>query len=292
MLAQILDYKRSEIARLNLSELKARAADSAAPRGFLPLDPARTARPRGAPMLIAEIKRASPSRGPLNAGLDPIRQGRIYAENGAAAISILTDEKYFLGGGADLAGLRREGLTASDGRPVSLLRKDFLIAPVQLYESRTLGADAILLIAAALEGDALQDLLALALELGLMPLVEIHTGAELDRALRLPGLRWLGVNNRNLATFEVRPQTCLELGPEIPPGIGSVAESGILHAADARAAGEAGYDAILVGEALVTAPSPAEKVRELAGLTPLISPHLVSPNRGRGGGGSEERDDH
>jgi indole-3-glycerol phosphate synthase len=265
MLAQILDHKRSETARLNPAEWKARAADSAPPRGFLPLDPKRSARPRRAPMLTAEIKRASPSRGQLNAGLDPVRLGRIYAENGAAAISILTDEKYFRGSGDDLAALRREGLASPGGSPVALLRKDFLIAPVQLYESRALGADAVLLIAAALEGGALPHLHALALELGLVPLVEVHTGAELDRALRLPELRWLGVNNRNLATFEVRPQTCLELGPEIPPGIGSVAESGIFHAADALAAGQAGYDAILVGEALVTAEDPAEKVRELAG---------------------------
>lgn len=281
MLSQILDHKRSEIARLDLAEWKARAADSAAPRGFLPLNARRCARPSGAPMLVAEIKRASPSRGQLNAGLDPIRQGRIYAENGAAAISILTDAKYFHGGGGDLVALRRVGLPSADGRPVALLRKDFLIAPVQLYESRALGADAVLLIAAALEGGALPHLLALALELGLTPLVEVHTGAEFDRALMVPELRWLGVNNRNLATFEVRPQTCLELGPEIPPEIGSVAESGILHAADARAAGRAGYDAILVGEALVTASSPAEKVRELAGRAPLLSPHLVKPNGGR-----------
>jgi indole-3-glycerol phosphate synthase len=161
--------------------------------------------------------------------------------------------------------LRRGELPSADGRPVALLRKDFLIAPVQLYESRALGADAVLLIAAALDGGGLADLHAIALELGLTSLVEVHTGAELDRALKVPELRWLGVNNRNLATFEIRPQTCLELGPEIPHAIGSVAESGIFTAADARAAGRAGYDAILVGEALVTASSPAEKVRELAG---------------------------
>ncbi len=282
MLTQILDHKRSEIARLDLAEWKARAADSAAPRGFLPLNSRRSARPSGVPMLVAEIKRASPSRGQLNAGLDPVRQGGIYAENGAAAISILTDAEYFHGSGDDLTALRREGWMAGDGRPLALLRKDFLIAPVQLYESRALGADAVLLIAAALEGGALPHLHALALELGLAPLVEVHTGAELDRVLRLPELRWLGVNNRNLHTFEVRAQTCLELGPEIPPEIGSVAESGILNAADARAAGQAGYDAILVGEALVTAPSPAEKVRELAGTPLLTSPHSKERNGGKG----------
>jgi indole-3-glycerol phosphate synthase len=288
MLAQILEHKRSEIARLSPSGWKTRAADSPAPRGFLPLDPARASRPSAAPMLIAEIKRASPSRGELNARLDPIRQAHIYAENGAAAISILTDEKFFHGSASDLAALRREGLQTPDGRPATLLRKDFLLAPVQLYQSRALGADAVLLIAAALEGGALADMHALALELGLTPLLEVHTGAELDRALNIPGLRWLGVNNRNLATFEVRPKTCLELGPEIPPAVGSVAESGIATAEDAAAAGNAGYDAILVGEALVTAEDPAAKVRELAGSHNSPPPTLPPPIPRSGIGGGEE----
>jgi indole-3-glycerol phosphate synthase len=265
MLTQILDHKRSEISRLDPGHWKSRAGDSASPRGFLPLDPKRAARPHTSPMLVAEIKRASPSRGELNAGLDPRRLARLYAENGAAAISVLTDEKFFRGSAGDLAVLREEKLRTQDGRPAPLLRKDFILAPVQLFQSRALGADAVLLIAAALEDGALMDLHAQALELGLTPLVEVHTGRELDRTLRIPALRWLGVNNRDLATFEVRVKTCLDLGPEIPPEVGSVAESGILCAADARAAGDAGYDAVLVGEALVTAKDPAAKVRELAG---------------------------
>ncbi|MBN1440927.1 MAG: indole-3-glycerol-phosphate synthase [Anaerolineales bacterium] len=280
MLSQILDHKRSEIARLDLREWKGRAADSAAPRGFLPFKTTRAARPLGAPMLVAEIKRASPSRGELNPGLDPLHQARLYAENGAAAVSILTDEKFFRGAVGDLAAVRGQALRIEDGRPLPLLRKDFLIAPVQVYQSRALGADAVLLIAAALEDGALEHLHALALELGLAPLVEIHAGRELDRALRIPELRWLGVNNRDLATFKVRTQTCLELGPEIPPAVGSVAESGIFTAADSRAAGNAGYDAILVGQALVTAKDPAAKVRELA-RAPLSSLHSAMPNGGR-----------
>jgi indole-3-glycerol phosphate synthase len=264
MLDHILDHKRQEIARLDLSDWKTRAADSPAPRKFLPLDPTRASRPRAVPMLIAEIKRASPSRGELNARLDPIRQAHIYAENGAAAISILTDEKFFRGSIDDLFALRREGLETPGGQALPLLRKDFLLAPVQLYQTRALGADAVLLIAVALEGEALADMHALALGLGLTPLLEVHTGDELDRALTVADLCWVGVNNRNLATFEVRPQASLELGPEIPPAIGSVAESGILNAEDAVAAGKAGYDAILVGEALVTAEDTAAKVRELA----------------------------
>jgi indole-3-glycerol phosphate synthase len=284
MLTQILDHKRSEIARLDFSEWRTRAADSAAPRGFLPLDPQRSARPRIPPMLVAEIKRASPSRGELNAGLDPLRQARIYAGNGAAAISILTDERFFHGRHDDLLALRRDGLRDSIRPLVTLLRKDFLLAPVQIHQSRALGADAVLLIVAVLEGEALADLHALALELGLTALVEVHTGRELDRALRVPGLRWLGVNNRDLATFEVRTATCLELGPEIPAGVGSVAESGIVRAAEARAAGEAGYDAILVGEALVTSPDPAAKVRELAGIPPATSNPDESEDGGKEGG--------
>jgi indole-3-glycerol phosphate synthase len=282
MLAQILDHKRSEISRMNLLEWKRRVADSAAPRGFLPLDPKRTARPNAAPMLVAEIKRASPSRGELNSGLDPLRQARIYADNGASAISVLTDKRFFHGGSEDLTALRREGLLSPGQLPIPFLRKDFLIAPVQLYESRALGADAVLLIVAALEGSALSHLHALALELGLTPLVEVHSGAELDRALQLPELRWLGVNNRNLATFEVRTKTCLELGPEIPTEIGSVAESGFFQAADALRAGEAGYDAILVGEALVKAQDTAEKVREMAS-----SPQSGMQNGRRGGRGKK-----
>jgi indole-3-glycerol phosphate synthase len=264
MLAQILEQKRSEITHLDPSEWKNRAADSPAPRKFLPLDPTRASRPRTAPMLIAEIKRASPSRGELNARLDPIRQAHIYADNGAAAISILTDEKFFRGSIDDLFALRHEGLETPGGQAVPLLRKDFLLAPVQLYQTRALGADAVLLIAAALEGGKLADMHALALELGLTPLLEVHTGDELDRALTVAGLCWVGVNSRNLATFEVRSQTSLELSPEIPPAIGSVAESGIMNAEDAVVAGKAGYDAILVGEALVTVEDTSAKVKELA----------------------------
>ncbi len=167
MLAQILDHKRSEISRLDLGLWKSRAAESPAPRGFLPLDAKRAARPRMSPMLVAEIKRASPSRGELNAGLDPRLLARLYAENGAAAISVLTDEKFFRGSADDLTALRGERLQTPAGAPAPLLRKDFILAPVQLFQSRALGADAVLLIAAALEGGALPHMLAQSLELGL-----------------------------------------------------------------------------------------------------------------------------
>jgi indole-3-glycerol phosphate synthase len=267
MLIEILAHKRQEIACLNETEWRHRAADSAIPRGFLPLDPTRTVRAITTPLLVAEIKRASPSRGVLAEGLDPVRQAHLYAENGAAAISIVTDEKYFHGSLRTLISVRRENLKKMDGRPLPLLRKDFLLAPAQLYQSRAAGADAILLIVAALPNGNLAELHALALFIGLIPLVEVHTEGELERALHIPGLQWIGVNNRDLATFEIHPETCIALCPRIPAGIGAVAESGIFSAADARKAGAAGADAVLVGEALVTAADPAAKVKELAGLT-------------------------
>jgi indole-3-glycerol phosphate synthase len=267
MLAEILAHKRRETACLNETEWRQHAADSAIPRGFLPLDPIRTARPNTTPLLVAEIKRASPSRGALAEGLDPVAQARLYAENGAAAISILTDEKYFHGSLDALISVRRENLKHADGQPIPLLRKDFLLEPAQVYQSRAAGADAILLIVAALPDEKLAELHALALSLGLAALVEVHTEAELERALKIPGLQWIGVNNRDLSSFAVRPETGIALCPMIPAGVGAVVESGIFTAADAHKAGAAGADAVLVGEALVTAPDPAGKVRELAGRT-------------------------
>jgi indole-3-glycerol phosphate synthase len=267
MLTQILDHKRREIAGLNETEWRQRAAGSAAPRGFLPLDTSRTHRVTAKPALIAEIKRASPSRGVFDAGLDPVRQARLYAENGAAAISILTDEKFFHGSLDAFLAVRSEILNRPDGSPVFLLRKDFLIAPAQIYQSRAIGADAVLLIVAALADGAMADLHALALSLGLVPLVEVHTEPELDRALRIQGLRWIGVNNRDLATFDIKLETSTTLCPKIPAWVGAVAESGVFTAADVAKLAAAGADAVLVGEALITAPDVAAKTRELAGLT-------------------------
>jgi indole-3-glycerol phosphate synthase len=267
MLAEILEHKRREIAGLKEDEWRLRAEDSARPRGFLPLATNRTTRAQINPLLIAEIKRASPSRGALAEDLDPVRQARVYAENGAAAISVLTDEKYFRGSIRALIDIRRENPAAPGGQPVPILRKDFILTPAQIHQSRAIGADAVLLIVAALTDGELPDLHALALSIHLTPLVEVHTEAELECALRIPGLSWVGVNNRDLATFEIRLDTSLALCPKIPPGIGAVAESGIFTAADVSKIAAAGADAVLVGEALVTAPDPAAKVRELAGLS-------------------------
>jgi len=184
----------------------------------------------------------------------------IYAENGAAAISVLTDEKFFLG---HLDTLRQLRIT---NYQLPLLRKDFIIDESQLYEARAAGADAILLIAAALPDDAhFADLHACALSLGLTALVEVHDEAETERAIRLNGIRLIGINNRNLATFDVSLATTERLRPLIPAEIAVVAESGIFTAEDVSRLANANIDAILVGEAIVTAPDIPAKVRELSG---------------------------
>jgi indole-3-glycerol phosphate synthase len=186
----------------------------------------------------------------------------IYTENGASAISVLTDEKFFLGKLETL-----QALHTSHPVSVPLLRKDFTIDEVQLYEARANGADAILLIAAALTDDRLfADLHATALALGLTALVEVHTAQELERALKISHIQLAGINNRDLGTFNVSLETTERLRPLIPAGITVVAESGIFTAADVARLENVGVDAILVGEALITAPDIAAKVRELSGM--------------------------
>lgn len=215
------------------------------------------------PALIAEIKFASPSRGVLLPAKDPqsaaSRLGQVYQQNGAAALSVLTDERYFHGS------LEYLQLLARQNDHLPLLRKDFLCDPYQVYESRAAGADAILLIAAGLQAECLADLHQLACELGMAALVEVHTLAELEAVLAI-GARLVGINNRNLHTFVVNLQTTLELRPYVPAEIGLVAESGIHTRQDVLRLAEAGVDAILVGEALVSAPDIAAKTRELAGV--------------------------
>jgi indole-3-glycerol phosphate synthase len=184
---------------------------------------------------------------------------QIYADSGASAVSVLTDEKFFLGRLTTLCELRAE-----QAFPLPLLRKDFILDPAQVYETRAAGADAILLIVAALDDRRLADLHALAVELGLTPLVEVHDAAELERALAIGGLRLIGINNRNLHTFEVSLETTVRLRPQVPPGITVVSESGIFTRDHVAALDALGVDAVLVGEALVTAPDIGAKVRELA----------------------------
>jgi indole-3-glycerol phosphate synthase len=265
LLAEILAHKRAEIERLDLPALKSQAADSPAPRDFLAAVTRDTRQPV---RLIAELKRASPSRGLLAPEVDLLELARLYAANGAAALSVLTDEKFFLGSLEVLHALR-----FTECVPLPLLRKDFILAPAQLYETRAAGADAVLLVAAALPDQAeLAGLHALALDLRLTPLVEVHKPAELERVLRLPRLALVGINNRDLRTFDVSLDVTARLRPHIPAGIPVVSESGIFTAAHVARAAALGVDAVLVGVALVTAPDVGAKVRELAGVA--VAPSL------------------
>jgi indole-3-glycerol phosphate synthase len=264
ILAEIIAHKRTEIAVLDAAALRRAAESSPAPRDFLasisPFTALSAAQSKRSVKLIAELKRASPSKGILAPHLDLFQVAEIYAQNGASAISVLTDEKFFLGKLETLRELRFERKSE-----LPLLRKDFIIDEIQLYESRAHGADAILLIAAALPDDHhFASLHALALELGLTPLVEVHDEAETERALKLKEVRWIGINNRNLATFEVSLETTERVRPMIPNGITVVAESGIFTAGDVERLARANVDAILVGEALVTSEDIGAKVRELS----------------------------
>jgi indole-3-glycerol phosphate synthase len=265
-LDEIFAHKRSEIAgqraSLPLAELTALAAAAPLPRDFIAA--LRQARPR--PALIAEIKHRSPSRGLLVADFDPLRLAAIYAENGATAISVLTDERFF---GGSLDHLR----AVAEAQDLPLLRKDFICDPYQVHQARAAGADAILLIVAALAPDLLVELLTLAHDLGMAALVETHDEAELAIALASRA-RLIGINNRNLHDFSVSLETTLRLGRQVPAEVCLVAESGIFTAEDVarlaeleREGGGRGVDAILVGEALVTAADVAAKVRELSGAT-------------------------
>ena len=261
ILEKIIEQKKLEIAALDAQALR-RAADSApAPRDFLAAIKRR--RFGTHPSLIAELKRASPSKGILAPHLDLFQVADIYTQNGASAISVLTDEKFFMG---KLETLRELRFTRKSELP--LLRKDFIIDDVQLYEARANGADAILLIVAALTDDKLfADLHACALSLGLTALVEVHDEAETERALKIPNIKLIGINNRDLATFDVTLETTEKLRPMIPSEIAVVAESGIFHVSDVERLSKANVDAILVGEALVTSDDIPAKVRELSGMT-------------------------
>ena len=260
ILAEIIAHKRAEIAALDAQTLRRAAEESPTPRDFLAAIKRRRFGLR--PSLIAELKRASPSKGILAPHLDLFQVADIYTQNGASAISILTDEKFFMG---KLDTLRELRFKKKSELP--LLRKDFTIDEVQLYEARVNGADAILLIAAALPDDKLfADLHACALSLGLTALVEVHDEAETERALKLKDVKLIGINNRNLATFEVSLATTERLRPMISSDIAVVAESGIFTASDVDRLAKINIDAVLVGEALVTSEDIPAKVRELSGI--------------------------
>lgn len=264
VLDTIIRDKRDEVVRrkreISRSELEARGKNLRPARDFraaLQPEPLPGLRPGARRVrLIAEIKKGSPSRGVFAEAFDPVALAKTYSAHGAAALSVLTDEKYFHGRPEHLEAVR----AAVD---LPLLRKDFILDDYQLWEARALGADAVLLIVAALEPPHLRDLLRAAKEIGLGALVEVHAARELEVALSLDATV-VGINNRDLQTLETRLETSLELIPRIPPGPVVVSESGLFARADVERVVAAGAHAVLVGEALVTAPDVAAKVRELA----------------------------
>jgi indole-3-glycerol phosphate synthase len=257
VLLKILQRKAAEVAersaRLPLAEVQARAAAAPPARGFA--DAIATHIGAGAPAVIAEVKKASPSKGVIRADFDPAAIARSYAAGGAACLSVLTDVDFFQGSDAYLQQAR-----AACTLPV--LRKDFVIDAYQVYEARALGADCVLLIAAALDDARLASLASLAGELGMDVLLEVHDRAELQRALAVPA-RLLGINNRNLRTFEVTLDTTLALRAEVPADRILVTESGILGVADVARMRAAGIDAFLVGEAFMREPDPGQALRRL-----------------------------
>ncbi len=257
ILKRILRRKAQEIAEraavLGLRELSARVQDQPPPRGFsAALHEAAAA---GRPGVVAEIKRASPSKGVLREDFDPAAIAVAYERGGATCLSVLTDRDFFQGDDAYLQAAR--GACA-----LPALRKDFCIGAYQVYESRVLGADCVLLIVAALGDALLRELHDLATHLGLDVLVEVHDADELRRALAV-GARLVGINNRDLRTFDTRLDTTLGLLGAVPAGVTLVTESGIASREDVALMREHGVGAFLVGEAFMRAPDPGRALREL-----------------------------
>ncbi len=257
ILQRIIATKREEIARAiaaePLAQLKKRAADADPPRDFVAAMQARVA--AGHAAVIAEIKKASPSKGLLREQFDPAAIARSYAAAGAACLSVLTDAQYFQGASEHLVQAR--GACA-----LPVLRKDFIIDEYQVYEARAMGADCILLIVAALEPSVMRALESTAHALGMAVLVEVHDASELEatRAMKTP---LLGINNRNLRTFETRLDTTFGLLAAVPAGRVVVTESGIASPVDVKAMRDRGVNAFLVGEAFMRAKDPGAAFRSL-----------------------------
>ena len=256
ILDEIVAAKRRELARakeeLPLSELEKRISQRKPALDFASALRGDSIR------IIAEIKKSSPSKGLLCPSFDPLNLAKAYAEGGAAAISVLTEMNYFQGALTHLLDIKQTpGL---DNIP--LLRKDFLFAPYQVYESRAFGADAVLLIAAILTDEELEFLISLAHGLGMQCLVEVHDHPELERVLR-SSARIIGINNRDLRTFDVDITTTERLSPLIPEDRTIVSESGIRERKDIQRLKQCGVDAVLIGETLLTASDVATKLREL-----------------------------
>ena len=257
ILRRILEAKRVEVERAKaevpLAEMRARAAQAGPPRGFAAALRAKAA--AGLPAVIAEIKRASPSRGLIRADFDPARIAASYEANGAACLSVLTDREFFGGSAGDL-------VAARGACSLPVLRKDFIVDAYQVHEARAWGADCILLIMDAAPDEDLRRLEEEAVGIGLDVLVESHDGGQLDRAL---GLRTplIGINNRDLRTFETRLETTLELLERVPAGRVVVTESGISDPADVRRLKTSGVSTYLVGSAFMSSPDPGAELSRL-----------------------------
>lgn len=256
ILDEIVAYKKKELLEtkraVSFADQKARAADAGPTRGF-----GKALSTGTGIRLIAEVKKASPSKGVIRADFDPVKIAGTYEGAGAACLSVLTEKKYFQGDLAYLDAVRR-----AVGLP--LLRKDFIIDEYQIFEARAAGADAILLIAACLDRRQLEDFLGTAEGIGLDVLVESHTLKELDKSL-VAGSRILGINNRDLTSFTVSLQTTFDLLKDIPDDRTVVSESGIRSRDDVATLEKAGVDAILVGESLMREKDIGKKVKELLG---------------------------
>lgn len=260
ILDDIIKYKRTEELPKRKqarepAQVRAEATFAPEPRDFV-----ATLQTSDRVALIAEVKKASPSKGLLRHKFDPLELASTYSGNGAAAISVLTDARYFQGKLEYLGQIRAQ--LAQSGRNTPLLRKDFIFDPYQVYEARAAGADALLLIAAVLKDKDMADLLDLTRQLGMSALIEVHNRPELERVLPLQP-RLIGVNNRDLRDFSVDLNTCIDLRQQVPADICFVAESGIHTAADVARLAREGIDAILVGEALVKARDVGAKVKVL-----------------------------
>jgi indole-3-glycerol phosphate synthase len=257
ILQRILAVKAEEIAqarqRRDLAAVRREAEAAEKPRDFIGALRAKLA--AGRPAVIAEIKKASPSKGLLREAFDPASIARSYARHGAACLSVLTDEQFFQGRAGDLIAAR-----AASGLPV--LRKDFTVDPYQVYETRVMGADCILLIVSALPLAQMRELEALAASLGMAVLVEVHDRAELDIALQL-ATPLIGINNRDLRTFKTSLETTIALAPSVPLPRICITESGILNSQDVVRMRQNGVEAFLVGEALMRAADPGTEFDQL-----------------------------
>jgi len=257
ILKKIVLRKQEEIAarkqQCGLDELKQKLADAPAPRGFVAAMRAKLE--AGKPAVIAEVKKASPSKGVIRENFIPAEIAKSYEQGGAACLSVLTDIDFFQGSDEYLK-------QAREACSLPILRKDFIVDPYQVYEARVIGADCILLIAACLSDAQMQELSALAVELGMDVLVEVHDAEELSRTLPL-NLPLVGINNRNLRTFETSLETTLELLAQIPEGRIVVTESGIHTPEDVALMRNNAVNSFLVGEAFMRAEEPGEKLAEL-----------------------------